>query len=88
MNKIDKKKEILKLSSIGARLVYLRGSKSQEYYANIMGVSVPNYCKYEKDQVNPDWRKLKKLAKSHGLTLTDITEGLDDETSNQTEDSN
>lgn len=87
MKKIDKKKEILKLSSIGTRLVYLRGSKSQEYYANIMGVSVPNYCKYEKDQVNPDWRKLKKFAQSHGLTLDDITEGLN-ETSNQTEDSN
>jgi transcriptional regulator with XRE-family HTH domain len=70
------KEELLKFDTIGKRLIFLRGNKTQDVYAKLMGVSVPNYCKYEKDTVKPDWKKLKKIAEENDMTLNDITEGL------------
>lgn len=78
---MDLKKEILKLDTLGKRLNYLRGSKPQQYYADLLKMSVPNYSKCENDLLDLGWKRLKVVADENDMTINDLLAGLN-ETSN------
>lgn len=53
---------------LGKRLRGLRGEKTQEEIARLLGISRSRYSHYENERVEPDNELLKKMAEIHGVT--------------------
>lgn len=70
------KEILLNFSTLGERLKYLRGKKTQESISKILDINISTYCKYEKNIVDIDWRKLKKIALLNDIIIDDILKGL------------
>ena len=61
-----------KATSTGAILRKLRGKKSRETLANIAGVSVSSYSKYERDERRPSDEVKQKIAAFYKKSVDSI----------------
>ncbi len=61
-----------KATSTGAILRKLRGKKSRETLANIAGVSVSSYSKYERDERRPSDEVKQKIATFYKKSVDSI----------------
>ncbi len=70
------------VTTLGARLKLLRGTKTQEEVSNSLGLSRARYSHYENDRVEPDTGILIKLAEYYKVS-TDYLLGRDTSSSEE-----
>jgi transcriptional regulator with XRE-family HTH domain len=54
---------------LGKRLKQLRGKRTQEEVAKLLGISRARYSHYENERVEPDANLLQKLADLYGVSI-------------------
>jgi transcriptional regulator with XRE-family HTH domain len=64
---------------LGKRLVELRGSRTQQYIANQLGISRARYSHYENNYVQPDHALLKKMAAFYHVSIDYLLNRSDDD---------
>lgn len=75
-----------KEKTLGERLKYLRGKRTQEEVAKAIGLSRARYSHYENNRVEPDITILSKLSDYYNVSVDYLLGRPTDATTEETED--